>query len=776
MSQANLAKLITDAVPGCDSQSAYCCQGEVTASDLKLSIDETTPIKLPLRPATFRKLVDASQQAPYGQRTKTLVDTSVRDTLEIDGQHVGLSDDLQAAIDSAAITSADALGLDNDRLQVELYKLLIYPKGGFFAPHRDSEKRRGMVATMIVVLPNAFAGGELIVRHSGQETDFNFGKNASDQAIQYAAFFADCEHEVRKIRSGVRVCLAYNLILQPKSESTKQTKSKAAPPINRALREWTARRPSDPMVVALEHQYTQDGLSPDLLKGADSKLHHALAQAAFDCDYALHFGQVSRHLCQHAEDDSHGYGRYRDYSRAIDHDDLYIGEVYEDEIFIDGWKNEHGELVDLPYLACDASQFVSTIPIEDWVPTSQDYEGYTGNAGNTLDRWYHKSAIVLWPHANSLEVFLDMGIGFAINHLLAMREQLFDTPDEELEEACWECQRTAEAIIDRWPSQLHNARTDGDPEARALKKFADELIRFDDPALIERFLMTVHQRDHFFQLASFIQAACQRIGADVMTPILLRLLRTDRQPNQHGIVFGEGLVARDAFWLAHLCQRKDHGGLTESDLAKFLDAAIDQFQKNVQGAERDRWSRSAKPAPIWVDLCKAALSIDDVAAAERLFKIAVSSPSTFDLRKLSVPAAVELHQWSRKKLNRVSPLMSTWIDGLAQQLGSATDLEPQPPADLARPEVTGCQCGLCNQLSAFLSDPGASTTRIVARKDLRNHVEHTIVSEQLDVQTGLDRSGNTHALILTKTTGSHDRAVTQYKSDLKLLATLKALS
>ena len=30
-------------------------------------------------------------------------------------------------------------------------------------------------------------------------------------------------------------------------------------------------------------------------------------------------------------------------------------------------------------------------------PYSLEYEGYMGNWGNTLDRWYHRAAVVVWP-------------------------------------------------------------------------------------------------------------------------------------------------------------------------------------------------------------------------------------------------------------------------------------------------------------------------------------------------------------------------------------------
>jgi hypothetical protein len=70
-----------------------------------------------------------------------------------------------------------------------------------------------MVGTLVVALPSAHEGGELVVRHEGQEEVIDFGGADSAFRIHYAAFYADCEHEVRPLREGYRLCLVYNLTL-----------------------------------------------------------------------------------------------------------------------------------------------------------------------------------------------------------------------------------------------------------------------------------------------------------------------------------------------------------------------------------------------------------------------------------------------------------------------------------------------------------------------------------------------------------------------------------
>ncbi|WP_029050406.1 2OG-Fe(II) oxygenase [Cupriavidus sp. amp6] len=100
---------------------------------------------------------------------------------------------------------AAGLGV-TEPVTAELYKLLIYDTGSFFVEHRDTEKIPGMFATLVVALPSVSSGGELIVRHRGCEVCLDLG--GSDSAtVSFAAFYADCVHEVRPVTSGYRLVL-----------------------------------------------------------------------------------------------------------------------------------------------------------------------------------------------------------------------------------------------------------------------------------------------------------------------------------------------------------------------------------------------------------------------------------------------------------------------------------------------------------------------------------------------------------------------------------------
>ena len=103
-----------------------------------------------------------------------------------------------------------ALGVCTE-VHAELHNLLIYPKGGKFLPHRDSEKSDHMFGTLVIALPSYHFGGDLLVHHSGETLTFSSSGKSKLLGPQWAAFYADCEHELQCVTEGFRVALVYNL-------------------------------------------------------------------------------------------------------------------------------------------------------------------------------------------------------------------------------------------------------------------------------------------------------------------------------------------------------------------------------------------------------------------------------------------------------------------------------------------------------------------------------------------------------------------------------------
>ena len=69
--------------------------------------------------------------------------------------------------------------------------------------------------SLVVALPCHHEGGQLVVRHADQTITFDWSTSASQgrtiSAVQWAAFYSDCEHEVKEVTEGHRITLTYNL-------------------------------------------------------------------------------------------------------------------------------------------------------------------------------------------------------------------------------------------------------------------------------------------------------------------------------------------------------------------------------------------------------------------------------------------------------------------------------------------------------------------------------------------------------------------------------------
>ncbi|CAD0022613.1 unnamed protein product, partial [Aureobasidium pullulans] len=101
---------------------------------------EDCKIEAPLGLQDAQKLINAARQAPFGKGEKTLVDTTFRNTWELDPSQFSLSKNWQSYVDSLMRSACDGLGVKTNDVRAELYKMLLYEKGAMSKPHADSEK------------------------------------------------------------------------------------------------------------------------------------------------------------------------------------------------------------------------------------------------------------------------------------------------------------------------------------------------------------------------------------------------------------------------------------------------------------------------------------------------------------------------------------------------------------------------------------------------------------------------------------------------------------
>ncbi len=394
---------------------------------LTLHVADVGPITLPVRAAQAKRLIAAARPALFGHGEETLSDTSVRDTWELTPDQVTLAGaSWDAHLSTALAHFRDELGLPaSSSLRAELHSLLVYGKGQFFLPHQDSEKHDDMVATLVVSLPSVHSGGELVVDDGGTERTYR----GSGDDLVLVAFYADRRHEVKPVRSGYRVTMTFNLML------TGPTPTSDAGPVEQAARHltehFTSRATSqyggrdlgEPTRLAflLDHEYSQSGLRSNRFKGADADRVTVLREAAEQsgCETVLALAEIKETWDALPAGESWRYGGYDDPEDDPEDDSAYVlNELIDDEITLGWWISPDGSGAETINLPLGDHEVCAVTPSASLTPYNSEYEGYMGNYGNTVDRWYRRAAVVVWPKEKSFAARAEAGSAWALQTLL----------------------------------------------------------------------------------------------------------------------------------------------------------------------------------------------------------------------------------------------------------------------------------------------------------------------------------------------------------------------
>jgi len=770
-SSASFAWMTTAIEQACKSQM-FCTSGTLSPIDPGLEVVGVGPVRLPLKPAMAKSLIAAARIAPFGKGTETLVDTKVRKTFEIDASQIQLSATWEKTIDEVVSRVATDLGLTDLQLRAEPYKVLLYERGGHFQRHRDSEKIDRMVGSLIVMLPSGFSGGELVIRHEGARETFSFEAARSESTPNYVAFYADCEHEVLRVDTGRRLCLTYNLIVGNPSAAKKKKPSADVDDATRlanTIKAYVAKEPSQPLVFALEHQYTQAGLKAELLKGADRGVADLIESAANLADCRIYLAQVSRHLYQAAEE-GHSRRRYGWSSGEVDVSQLEIGETFEDDLHGEEWRDFSGKRQSFGVIPFDRTSIVSKTPLDDWVPTSEEYEGYTGNAGNTLDRWYHRSAIVLWHADHHFDVIAQGNLHDNVCMYFSMLQKLDRTPKKRLDEARRDCFRLARAIIRRWPGRTSLGRY-GEPKDDCLwmREFIETLPQFEDKSLHDA-VLTAMRNDRATPIDTYLTAIFRQYGILPFAGPLKEILETPLSK------WDNSIPGRDLMWLSRLCCDPEFAG-DIAILAELCEIAAQRFCGHYCDAKNMRVGDRPLPE-INTSLqafLQALLATDQTSLATKLIASIRMLPQRFTVRDVQIPCLSKLIPWTLKRLTHVHPVLAEWHQAIRVELIATTSMKPQAPTNWARPATITTWSRYAEPLNKFLADPASEILALPASAYERDEIIRTVKTYQCDVTHRWERIKNRYQLVFTKTLDSYERVLKQHADDLKLLATLEAI-
>ncbi|WP_089942825.1 2OG-Fe(II) oxygenase [Candidatus Entotheonella palauensis] len=752
-----VAQQLIDLLDTLDEASTFCIAGEMAPVLPGLEVDGIGDVGLPIGPVQARQLIEQAEQAPYGRGEETIVDTDVRRVWQLEPVqftiHNPAWDDFMAEMVDAV---KHELGMDQ-RVAWDLYKLLIYEAGNFFAPHRDSEKVDGMFATLVVNLPSRHEGGTLVVSHDSETRMIDFGGPAGAYNMQYAAFYTDCKHEIEPVTSGYRVNLIYNLRLAGRKRQP--TAPRNSENVNRTaalLAELFTDGPYDKIAIPLAHEYSEAGLSLDMLKGSDRSRVDVLARAAEQLNYQLYLALLTHHQSGSVEDDWDYGGRWS----SIDEDDAEMDEVFDESMTLSYWIDAQGHEKEFGEMTLDAEDILDPEGLSD-TPSRQEVHEATGNEGVTMERWYHHGVIVLWPEERYFRILASEGQAAA---LPALAELIDSEPDPASSEAG----RTfAREIINGWRL---SQRFYGAQSSHAVEMLT-QLQRLADADLMNQFLREGMVNDYSGSEGALLSALCDQFGyaslASALTHFIASQVPTERRASLKATVE----IVADLCWQDS--PMTDERRTVCRTLAGELQGVIDQWDRHVETAPwlRDHETREG----IVESLFQALSAIEAPGLLESFLTHALTDPKHYDLHTVLIPAAKTLHH----EIDEQSPGAASMRRLLQHCMDQLRDLTKTPvpvPADWAQDIEIRHNCEDCRELQKFLRDPEARVHRFRVRKDRRQHLHRQIDSHGCDMTHVTERKGSPQTLVCTKTRASYERRQRQFEIDTQLLEELREMA
>jgi hypothetical protein len=738
----------------------FSASGTIELPAPRLEVDGVGVVALPLLPMQAEQLVAVAEHAPYGRGMETVIDTQVRRTWQIGADRVRIGGKHWAhTLDAILTRVGEGLGV-SEPIAAEFYKLLVYDQGSFFVNHRDTEKAPGMFATLVVVLPSVCTGGDLIVRHKGREVRLDLRCEDPAEAA-FAAFYADCVHEVLPVTAGCRLTLVYNLLRRgkgpmPKPPSYAGEQARAAA----LLQSWAASKRSpdgdtpEKLIYPLEHAYTSAELGFAALKGVDAAVAGVLVSAAKQsgCDIHLALLTIQESGAAEYADD---YGSRR--SRRSE-PDLEAGEVFDRYEALSDWRRPDGSPCALGELPVEDNELSPPDACEGMEPDEEEFQEAAGNEGASFDRTYRRAALVLWPNDRMFAVLNQAGLAVTLPYLSDMTERWAGSGENDQSSLWREAHELSGHMLSTWPHERwYRARENAPSEAT---RMLTVLTRLGDTARMDAFLADIapgglqDKRDN-----------------DAIFTALARL------PPDRTVVLIERIIAGAAATSLAACGdllARAVAARSPSHRAGFVGAAkalIDALPSDpARAAPRAPWQQaSARMEPGFiVDLLTALGGIDE-SLAEHAADYMLAWPKTYSLDGILIPAIRRLVESIKTKGSAaVERLRAACVDHLRARI--AVPLEP--PKDWGRESALSCRCTRCAELSRYLTDPERRTWIFKAAELDRRHVEDIIRKARCDLEVTTDRRGRPYALACTKNQASYDRRVKQRKSDVENLAAL----
>ncbi|MDJ0869051.1 MAG: 2OG-Fe(II) oxygenase [Myxococcota bacterium] len=731
----------------------------MASDDLHLAVDGVGAIRLPVSARQARQLIGVAKPAPFGRGRETLIDTGVRDTFEIARSRIRIDGRAwRRTLRPALEHIRDDLGLTGGvRLSARLQKMLVYEAGQFFRPHQDSERADDMVGSLVVILPSHYDGGALVVEHRGQKKTYR--RASGDAELSLIAFYSDCRHEVRPVRSGYRIALSYDLRLKDARHRAPRLQEDAVARLAESIEAYFSTpirprygnrppQPPDRLVCLLDHEYSRRSLAWSGLKSSDRLRVETLCDVAnrLDCDRYLALADVhetwscededldwpERHHGWYVDDEMENDESDDEVDASVESDSYRLTDLIESGIELRHWVGEDGASAPTTPGFAGPSETCQTRPTCEFEPFRSEHEGWMGNYGNTVDRWYHRAALVLWPRERTFVIRAKLSPLWAAQQLqgLAAAGKLPELRDR------------ARSLLPFW-----TAHASGEEQTGFAVSVFEVAAAVDDPGLAAALVEPLDPARIDREAARAFADLVTRHGGDWGTEVLNAWTDTRKHAWLEPSL---GPLAEIAAAL------HAEGGREGNDLARWiLDREVRRMRERLSpGVVAWHWPRPRVSDDLLADLgalFEAAARLEYTASVDALVGALTDA-------KTGLPplALVDLLRHLRAGSDRKATAR-LGVGALYDQVLAAVAREDERPRrDADDWSIEGeslCSCRDCKELEEFLRAPDRCSLDWKLAKPRRRHVHEALDRKCLPVRHETLRQGSPFTLQLRKSAG-----------------------
>ena len=732
-----------------------------------LEIKKYGEVALPLDATNAKKIIKYAQQAPYGKGSKTITDTKVRSAWEVDASQISFKNKAwDKCITDIEKSLKIGLGIERQKIKLSLYKLLIYQKGDFFLPHKDSEKEKGMFGTLVVGLPSNHSGGELLVNFDGRTETIDFSEPASNYQVPFAAFYADCEHEIKPIKKGYRICLVYNLVQTTKTKSISLAQvGEKDKVLVKHLKTWSKSPDNLPGVYLLDHQYTETNFSMESLKLHDIPRAIAFFNAAELANCYASLVLVTRHQSGSLEGVGYGYRGYYD----DDEEDLSsgtMGEIFEDETYVSEIENQGKGAPSLGLINIELEDIISKKSFEEGEddPIEKEAEGYTGNAGMTLDYWYHYGAIMFWPKDKHADLLMSRPKDVKLQWLkyYLKNDEGNKKETDKLIRGLVKSMKP-EPVDDNIPAWKRQYWSQPDYDFNA---FVDTLIKLID--------------------IDFVKKECLETLVDVFNDInekkWAKLVKTYKEDPIFATVFENAIEKDKLKSFSHYLKILKEINRKSVKLNAFVKKELTNIPKylhevKIQQLERLDNSYYSFRESTRADFIKNSIPMlldfslfmeRDKTWLSECLKELTQAPYREFINTILAPIILKYKGEKGKFYKQIK-------EACIKDLKDRTAQIPEAPKDWSRPvpDTKGRGGYVWDTLKDFLESPTEQVFRYVKNESERKRFADIIKYVTIDLKMETIKDGRPYTLKITKTQAAFKLSLREYHKDLKLLAKLE---